>query len=38
LPFLPGEEKSVVQPPRDLRAEFFGKEKRERTYLDFLKK
>ncbi len=38
LGFLPGEEKSLPEAARDLKAEFFGKEKAEKGYLDFLRK
>ncbi len=38
LPFLPGEEKIPKKKERDLRAEFFGKEKRDDSYLRFFKK
>lgn len=38
LPFLPGEEREIKRPIRDLRAEFFGKEGKMENYLGFLKK
>ncbi len=38
LPFLPGEEKSVSVPQRDIRAEFFGKREETNSYLSFMKK
>lgn len=38
LPFLPGEVKNPELIQRDIRSEFFGKEKGQNTYLDFLKK
>jgi hypothetical protein len=38
LPFLPGDLKEEKPAVRDLRAEFFGKEKGQRGYYGFFKK
>jgi len=38
LPFLPGEEIPIKEQIRDIRAEFFGKERGKDSYLGFLKK
>jgi len=38
LPFLPEKPGNAVERKRDLKAEFFGQEKKSGSYLDFLKK
>ena len=38
VPFLPGEEVPIKEKIRDIRAEFFGKERGKDSYLGFLKK